>query len=177
MTTATRTKLNLGCGHDVREGWVNVDKFPASDSVVQADFPYLPFEDNTSEEVVLSHVLEHFGYAEGEILVREIHRVLGPGGVATIEVPDINWCLAQFLGAPEPNGYTNPQNDYNTSHKWGLWAQAIWGDQHHDGLFHKWGYTPHRLLNLLHHCGFNQVNIDFVPSHGVQCLLARATKA
>ncbi|HZH98499.1 MAG TPA: hypothetical protein VEX38_05965, partial [Fimbriimonadaceae bacterium] len=58
----------------------------------------------------------------------------------------------------------------------GLWAQAIWGDQHHDGLFHKWGYTAHRLLHLLSHCGFQPVEISFVQSHGVQCLSAKATK-
>src|SRR5579871_3634888 len=127
-------KLNLGCGSDIKPDYVNVDKFPASAEVVQADMPKLPFEDNSADEVLLSHVLEHFGYADGELLCREILRVLKPTGYVFIEVPDMQWCLAQFLGAPEINGYTNPSFDYSTEHKWGLYAQAIWGDQHNDGL-------------------------------------------
>ena len=170
-------RLNLGCGSDIRPDFVNVDKFPANDDVVQADFPTLPFESGYADEVLLSHVLEHFGYHEGQTLCREIHRVLKPGGSAYIEVPDIAWCLGMFLGAPEPPTYTDPKGDYNTFHKWGLWSQAIWGDQHNDGLFHKWGYTAHRLLHLLSHVGFADVQINFVHSHGVQCLAARATKS
>lgn len=176
-SVAAPIKLNLGCGDDLRPGYVNVDKFPQDDTVVAAEFPFLPFEDNYADEVILSHVLEHFGYADGVRLCQEIQRVLKPGGLAFIEVPDIQWCMAQFLGAPEPNGYTNPEYDYNTQHRWGLWAQAVWGDQHHDGLFHKWGYTAHRLLNLLNHVGFHPIEIQFVHSHGVQCLSAKAAKA
>ncbi len=176
QTAVTPVRLNLGCGDDIRPGFVNVDKFPLNESVVQADLPNLPFEDEQADEVLLSHVLEHFGYADGELLCREIHRVLKPGGYAFIEVPDIQWCMAQFLGAPEPNGYTNPSYDYNTTHRWGLWAQALWGDQHHDGLFHKWGYTAHRLLHLLNHVGFSAIEISYVQSHGVQCLAAKAQR-
>lgn len=169
-------RLNLGCGHDVRPGWTNVDKFPSQPDVVQADLPLLPFDDNCAQEVVLSHVLEHFGFKDGFTLAKEIFRVTAPGGVANIEVPDIAWCMAQFLGAPEVNAYTDPTGDYSTNHKWGLWAQAVWGDQHHDGLYHKWGYTAHRLLHLLNAVGFQNVTIDFVASHGVQCLSAKAIK-
>jgi predicted SAM-dependent methyltransferase len=172
----TSVKLNLGCGSDIRPGYINVDKFPASPEVKQADLPQLPFAENSVDEVVLSHVLEHFGYAEGETLCREIHRVLKPTGYVFIEVPDIQWCMAQFLGAPEIHGYTNPSFDYTTEHRWGLYAQAIWGDQHNDGLYHKWGYTAQRLLYLLHHIGYQGIEITFVQSHGVQCLSGKAQK-
>lgn len=173
---ATPVKLNLGCGRDVREGYVNVDKFPTSAEIIKAEFPTLPFESDFADEVLLNHVLEHFGYTEALTLVREIHRVLKPFGLAKIEVPDMAWCCAQFLGSPEPACYTDPSMDYSTSHKWGLWAQAIWGDQHNEGLFHKWGYTAHRLLHTLQHAGFAAVKVDFVASHGVQCLSAVAQK-
>ena len=167
-------KLNLGCGSDVRPGWVNVDKFPCDNQVVQADFPILPFASGYADEILLSHVLEHFGFKDGETLCAEMARVLKPGGVAHIEVPDIAWCAAQFLGAPEPQSYTDPANDYNTQHKWGLFAMSLWGDQHNEGLFHKWGYTAHRLCYLLQHVGFAEINVNYGHSHGVQVLIATA---
>lgn len=169
-------RLNLGCGTDLRPGWVNVDKFPANETVVQAEFPLLPFSEGHADEVLLSHVLEHFGFKDGETLCSEIHRVLKVGGHAYIEVPDINWCCAQFLGAPEPSSWTDCTNDYNTQHKWGLLAMSLWGDQHNDGLFHKWGYTAHRLYHLLSHVGFSKVEVSFGHSHGVQVLCANAWK-
>jgi predicted SAM-dependent methyltransferase len=176
-TLPTTVKLNLGCGNDIRPGYINVDKFPASPDVVQGNLPDLPFGDDSADEILLSHVLEHFGYADGEYLCREIHRVLKPTGIVDIEVPDIQWCMAQFLGAPELNGYSDPSYDYNTEHRWGLFAQAIWGDQHNDGLYHKWGYTAQRLLYLLNHIGFSAIEVKFTHSHGVQCLSAKAQKA
>jgi predicted SAM-dependent methyltransferase len=169
-------KLNLGCGIDVRPGWTNVDKFPADQSVVQADFPILPFNNDTADEVLLSHVLEHFGFKDGETLCREIQRVLKPGGTAYIEVPDIAWCAAQFLGAPEANMYTDVTNEYHTNHRWGLYSMALWGDQHNDGLYHKWGYTAHRLAYLLQHVGFDKADVNYGFSHGVQVLCATAYK-
>ncbi|MDD3302623.1 MAG: hypothetical protein PHN31_03630 [Candidatus Gracilibacteria bacterium] len=54
-------KLNMGCGKDLKKGYVNVDivDLPGVDSVYDFEiFPY-PFEDNTFEEIFCSHILEH----------------------------------------------------------------------------------------------------------------------
>ena len=54
-------KLNLGCGDQIKEGYVNLDIIPFKGVDVLHDmnkFPY-PFKDNTFEEVIAVHVLEH----------------------------------------------------------------------------------------------------------------------
>lgn len=54
-------KLNFGCGEDYREGWVNMDCHSKLKSDIKHDFnifPY-PFEDNTFDEILASHILEH----------------------------------------------------------------------------------------------------------------------
>jgi ubiquinone/menaquinone biosynthesis C-methylase UbiE len=83
-------RLNLGCGTDVREGWINLDssKLPGVDVVANLDDcgrTPLPFPDNSIDEFYCSHVLEHLRDALG--FMQELHRVATPGATATIRVP------------------------------------------------------------------------------------------
>ncbi len=82
-------KLNLGCGHDYKPGWINCDT--ASTHNVKADkffdlevFPW-PFPDNYADEILLEQVLEHLPNTLGTI--NEIWRILKPGGIVRINVP------------------------------------------------------------------------------------------
>ena len=80
-------KLNLGAGEYVREGYVNVDWQAGEGVDVVHDlnsFPY-PFETGSVEEVSAYHVLEHLD--RPFFVMRELHRILRPGGVAHIKVP------------------------------------------------------------------------------------------
>lgn len=79
-------KLNLGCGKDIRQGWVNVDNRPGEgvDMLVDLRNP-LPFPDKSVEHVLASHVFEHI--LNWEDLLLEIYRVLIPGGTVEIRVP------------------------------------------------------------------------------------------
>jgi SAM-dependent methyltransferase len=51
-------KLNLGCGRDVRDDYINVDQFPHA-GAVQADIYKLPFPDDSVDELIAYHLLEH----------------------------------------------------------------------------------------------------------------------
>jgi SAM-dependent methyltransferase len=84
-------KLNLGCGQNKKDGYVNVDKFDsfAPDVVWDLEqFPW-PFEDDSVEEIVMYHSLEHMGGDTDTFLsiMKELYRVCMPDGVVHITVP------------------------------------------------------------------------------------------
>jgi predicted SAM-dependent methyltransferase len=85
---ATGIRLNLGCGRDIRPGWVNVDCVPAPGVDVAADFdqePRLPFADGTVGYSEGSHVIEHL--RNPLPFMAELHRVTRRGGTAVFRCP------------------------------------------------------------------------------------------
>ncbi len=82
--------LNVGCGPTFHEAWTNLDSFAVSPSVIACDIRKgLPFADNHFNVCYSSHVLEHLAPGEGERMLSEMWRVLSPGGVARVIVPDL----------------------------------------------------------------------------------------
>lgn len=83
-------KLHLGCGTSLKAGWVNVDLFePGADLALDLREP-LPFADGSVSIVHSEHFLEHLEYVPNDVarLLREAYRVLSPGGVLSVGVPD-----------------------------------------------------------------------------------------
>jgi SAM-dependent methyltransferase len=84
-------KLNLGCGFDKRQDFVNADNFAECEPDVFCDlesFPY-PFADNEFEYVLMKHVLEHVGAAFPVFkqIMQELYRITSPNGIVEIHVP------------------------------------------------------------------------------------------
>jgi hypothetical protein len=85
-------KLNLGCGEQELAGYENLDAKKGHSLL-----PLHGVEDGTVEEVRASHVLEHFPHGDIETVLREWVRVLAPGGVLKIAVPDFEVIAKQYL--------------------------------------------------------------------------------
>lgn len=84
-------KLNLGCGFDKREGFVNADHFAACnpDVLLNMEQSPWPLEDNSFDYILLKHVLEHVGadFPTFSKVMQELYRVAAPGGILEIQVP------------------------------------------------------------------------------------------
>lgn len=79
--------LDLGCGSRKTPTATGVDIDPKSQADVIHDlnvFPY-PFEDNTFDEVVTNHVLEHLD--DTLAVLNELHRITKNGGKIKLRVP------------------------------------------------------------------------------------------
>ncbi len=81
-----KKKLNLGCGTDYKQGWVNLDISPVigADVVLDIENLPLPFADGEFSEILCHDILEHIEYIP---VMKELHRILAPGGEITIRVP------------------------------------------------------------------------------------------
>lgn len=97
-------KLNLGCGPNPKAGWVNIDLFhSAADLQLDLREPW-PFPDNCASHIYSEHVFEHFEiFYEVPLFLGEALRILQPGGVFDVGVPDTEWPL---------RSYGDPSNEY-----------------------------------------------------------------
>ena len=80
-------KLNLGCGKDIKKGYVNVDfvKLPGVDKVFDLNKKRWPFKENTFDEVNCKDIIEHLD--DPLKTMEEIWRITKPNAVIKIHVP------------------------------------------------------------------------------------------
>lgn len=168
-------KINLGCGTDIRPGYVNVDFRKTHPDVREVDlscFPW-PFDDQSADEVMMLDFLEHFPMSSAMTILRECNRILRKGGVLVIQVPDmtvLGMALSMASGTP-CNACGNTMSHTNDCTKCGQTWSAIreaaigrlYGGQDYPGNFHQNGFTGTRLYEHLLEAGFvggNLVEID-----------------
>jgi SAM-dependent methyltransferase len=88
-------RLHLGCGPVHIPGFVNIDIAPAP--MAMNVLWGMPFEDGQAEIVYLSHLLEHLFYPRDVMaLLKELFRVLKPGGMIRVVVPDMARCVQAY---------------------------------------------------------------------------------
>jgi predicted SAM-dependent methyltransferase/predicted 2-oxoglutarate/Fe(II)-dependent dioxygenase YbiX len=160
LPQASEIKLHLGCGAHRLSGWVNVD---ACGGDIRMDLRWpLPFRDQSVRYVFACHVVEHL-YRGSELpgLLAEILRVLMPGGVLRLVVPDIEQCLRAYVAGDDRFFADRAQT-------W-PWAAACKtrldhflnyagaGQALEDLGGHKYGYDFDTLALALHEAGFGTV--------------------
>jgi SAM-dependent methyltransferase len=90
--------LNIGCGGIVHTDWVNLDVVSVAAGVITHDLRRnFPFADGRFDAVYGSHVLEHLEPLAAARLLRDCHRILKPGGIARIVVPDLEAIARLYL--------------------------------------------------------------------------------
>ena len=137
-----KIKLNLGCYDRKIHGFVNVDiRADVEPDVVDDAFKLFKFEENSVDLIYACHMLEHGDYRECEMALQRWHKVLKPGGLLRIAVPDMEAHFAHYYY----------HRDLRVLHS------TFWGSQRHAYDYHKNGWDFKKLKEDLEMAGFNAV--------------------
>ena len=156
-------KLNIGCGTDYREGFVNVDGsgvLHRVDRVVNLSTERLcdHFDKGTCEFILAQDVVEHHAHWEAVRLMREFYELLMPGGRVQIRVPDAQYIIeTSRLGIDQKlnllfGGQDLPQGqdvEMDASRK-----------VHPEFFCHKYGWTMESMGRELKQIGFRDVKAE-----------------
>lgn len=96
-------KIHLCCGNNLIKGWENFDLEPITGAKHINLLETFPFKDNSVDYIILEHALEHFDEVDGFSILRELNRVLKPGGVCRISTPSLNTYINRFINWEHPN--------------------------------------------------------------------------
>ena len=139
----TPVNLHLGCGKKFIPGFIHIDvrKFDHSDYVCRLDKLEM-FKDNSVDLIYWSHVLEHFKRHECENALKEWHRVLKPGGLLRLAVPDFESIVKIY------QEYKNVE----------LLIGLLYGGQDYQYNYHHVAFDFNYLSKLLMQAGFTQIH-------------------
>jgi predicted SAM-dependent methyltransferase len=151
----TPLRIDVGGGLEPKPGYVNVDPYAAAADVRNHAWD-LPYAACTVDEINCTHVLEHIEKRKVSVVLAEFFRVLKPGGLLVVEVPDLAWCCENWLQHRDDG--------------WNL--DALFGNQDPPGgQFHLTGFTQGILENRIREAGFRSPILFYMPwSHQQRCL-------
>jgi ubiquinone/menaquinone biosynthesis C-methylase UbiE len=136
-------KLNLGCGAEILDEFINIDFIHTAGVNLLHDLNKpLPFKDNYADFILASDVLEHFPSSKYSKILADWVRVLKPGAEIHIRVPNIELICEKI-------------------HKQLLPAKALiellYGGQDSPGNFHYNGFTKPLLIDAIKSAGCREI--------------------
>ena len=139
-----KTKLHVGSGPVLLEGWINVDNQPyrGIDQVldIREGIPY-----SDLEFIFAEHFIEHLAYDDAMKFLRDCRRALADNGVLRLTTPNLDWV-------------------WMTQYHLGQWSQAseavrdcFWMNKAFRGWGHQFLYNAQTLTECLRDAGFATV--------------------
>ena len=156
--------LNLGCGPNILEGWLNTDIEPIDDRVVYLDAgkPF-PFEDETFDFIFSEHMFEHLTYKEGKNMLSECYRVLRRDGVLRLSLPTLDNLIELYEHRHNKDAINYVEWSLQTFDKSGCIDDQIGFNTCFviNNFFHLWGhkmiYDRDVIYEMLRREGFREV--------------------
>jgi ubiquinone/menaquinone biosynthesis C-methylase UbiE len=138
-------KVHLGCWHRVIPGFIHVDLCDMPHIHHKSSIDHLPFFSNGSADLIYcSHALEYFDRDQARDVLREWYRVLSPGGLLRLAVPDFEALIKVYRTSGELTCVLGP-----------LYGKmSISSPDGRTILYHKTTYDEASLRSLMQDSGF-----------------------
>ncbi|MFT5692812.1 MAG: putative SAM-dependent methyltransferase [Oceanicoccus sp.] len=137
-------KLNLGCGYDKRDGFINIDMDETPEPDILSDVSHLHMiATGSCEHILANDILEHLNRHKIPNTLKEWNRVLSISGTLEMTVPSLVDAVAMLAEKGE--------DDINFQK---TMLQNIFGTQHYPGDFHHYSFTEQILRSLFSETGF-----------------------
>lgn len=166
-----KRRVHLGCGPDVRPGWLNIDYQPGAPVGYNASTSFLNYdlrqglpglEDRSVEIFFSSHFFEHLRHEEATNLMRQCRLALRDDGMARFQMPDFRGTFRAYVDndqaffdtAVSTHGILNHMPDYARNYA-DLVSRSVY-----EFYTHKYVWDPENLTKALLAAGFSDVQPD-----------------
>lgn len=144
-------RLNWGCGFHPQPGWINSDLKDDPGIDISCDIRKgLPLDSDSIDYAASIHALPEIPYPDLVPVLKELHRVLKPGGVLRLSLPDLDKGIQAYLG--NNRGYFLIPDEEVKSIGGKLIVQLIWYG------YSRTLFTYDFIRELLHKAGFRSVS-------------------
>jgi len=145
-------QLHLGCGPVYKPGWLNVDLHGEPDLLLDLREP-LPLEDGCCAVIYSEHFFEHVDYPAGaQRILADCLRLLQPGGLFSVGVPDTQWPLEEYARVRQEGYFAQAKKVWHPA-----WCQTELDHINYhfrqDGQ-HLYAYDCATLCRVLEEAGF-----------------------
>lgn len=169
-------KLHMGCGPQILDGFMNVDKYQLGEGIIKADM-----KDPVAMDVDViysSHSLEHLPIRHAKAALVNWHRMLNHRGRLFLAVPDLEEIFRCLL---------DKNINIETRMKW--YQYTLFGYQANTdlvdssdlepdpGQFHQCGFTHETISYVLNKIGYDIDSIFKYNGWGTPSLWVEASKA
>ena len=143
-------RLNLGCGENLRPGWLNVDVrplHPPGAEFLCADLRQLDGQvaDRSVSEIAAENVLEFLSWRDVDAALCLLGQKLRPGGAICVQVPDLEALM---------RGYLDNQLSF------GALERGVYGTQAHGADVQRSGWTAALLCQRLMMMGLTVQRVE-----------------
>jgi len=155
------TRLNLGCGFDHRDGYLNVDFEAAHEPDLLSDVRTLDgLPDGRFTEILAQDILEHLPRSDTAATLQRWSDLLAVDGTIYIRTTDVIG-LAGMMAH-----HRDPANQFEFMH-------LLFGTQAYTGDFHLNAFTEVTLRSLLHDAGLEVVSIERFDNWLLDCVAVK----
>ena len=143
-------KLNLASGQMYLDGYINIDNLSMYHGNMKVDKKgdvfTLEWENNTVDEILLSHFAMYIGLEEMGELLSKWYKWLKKDGMIVIETGNVK-SIAKFILENDNADLINGSNG----------VMQLFGWQTTAG--HKWAWCPETLADLMNKTGFETIEV------------------